>query len=54
MWAMTKPMPITPVIAMTYFLPTEVRYRSRRKEVRFLVGFTAVPLTGPRGWGARA
>ena len=35
MWAMTKPMPMMPVMAITYFLPTAVEYRSRRNGLRF-------------------
>ena len=34
MWATTKPMPMSPVIAITYFLPTAVEYRSRRNGLR--------------------
>ena len=47
MWLMTKRIPMMPVIAITYFLPTAVEYRSMRKGrlFRFPV---AVPVTGPR------
>ena len=41
MWTTTKPMPIRPVIAITYFLPTAVEYRSRRNGLRFFA--TASP-----------
>ena len=47
MWTMTKPIPIRPVIAITYFLPRAVEYRSTRNGLRFLATW-AVPLTGPR------
>ena len=38
MWTTTNPMPMMPVIAMTYFLPTAVEYTSRRNGLR-LRGF---------------
>ena len=47
MWTNTKPTPMMPVIAMTYFLPTAVEYTSRRNGLRFRA-FGAVELTGPR------
>src|SRR5688572_17458574 len=43
----TKPIPMMPVIAITYFLPTAVEYRSSRKSLR-LRDRLAVPETGPR------
>ena len=47
MWTITKPMPMMPVIAITYFLPSAVEYRSRRNGLRFFVR-VAEPETGPR------
>src|SRR5688572_30055335 len=44
----TKPIPMMPVIAITYFLPTAVEYRSRRNGLRFGPRSAAVPVTGPR------
>ena len=50
----TKPSSMMPVIAITYFLPTAVPYRSSRKNLRRFFGVTAVPVTGPRDWIACA
>ena len=47
MWVTTNPIPMMPVIAITYFLPTAVEYRSMRKG-RFFRFPVAVPETGPR------
>ncbi len=48
MCVITNPMPIRPVIAITYFLPTAVEYRSTMNGFFFAGALTAVPVTGPR------
>ena len=48
MWKTTNPMRPIPVMAITYFLPTAVPYRSRRNGLRLRdARATAVPVTGP-------
>lgn len=50
----TKPTSMMPLIAMAYFFPTAVPYRSSRKNLRRFFVVTAVPVTGPRDWIACA
>jgi hypothetical protein len=47
MWNSTKPIIAMPEMAITYFLPTEVEYRSS-KNGRFLRACNAVPVAGAR------
>jgi hypothetical protein len=47
MWKRTKPIIAIPEMAIAYFLPTEVEYRSS-KNGRFLRACNAVPVAGDR------
>ena len=48
MWTRTKPMPMMPVIAITYFLPTAVRVEVEQERLALLPLWTRCRVTGPR------